>query len=151
MSWQKQATSRSYLTFCPAWEPKGGGSSEFAPGAAPQAVGNLPPQQMVADLDTVAGYARKIPAANGNVALAGFGWGASEALVYARGSLGAIYRFPESSSVRASGTFSIVVPISKFAGPDNFMRDGDAPGATGPAKEARDEAWERWKKLLTTL
>lgn len=131
--------------------PKGGGTSEFGPGTAPQAVGNLPAEQIVADLDTVAGYARKIPAANGTVALAGFGWGSNEALVYARGSLGAIYLFPESSIVRTGGIFSIVVPIFKFSGPDNFMRDGDAPGATGPAKRSRDEAWERWKKLLATL
>ncbi|HTS48565.1 MAG TPA: dienelactone hydrolase family protein [Bryobacteraceae bacterium] len=51
--------------------PKGGGSSEFAPGAAPQAVGDLPPGQIIADLNTVADYARKIPAASGTVAIAG--------------------------------------------------------------------------------
>ena len=80
--------------------PKGGGTSEFAPGAAPQAIAKLAREQIVADLDTVAGYARKIPAANGNVAIAGFGWGSGEALVYARGPLGAIYLFPDPRASR---------------------------------------------------
>lgn len=128
--------------------PKGGGTSEFAPGAAAQAVGKLPPDQIIADLETIADYARKIPAANGKIAVAGFGWGAEQALRFAaaRSEVSALYLFNA-----AGGAAKGSARIFNFSGPEGFMRVGDAPGAWGPAKNARDEAWERWKKVLAEL
>src|SRR5205814_2624063 len=56
--------------------PKGGGTSEFADGnAVGKAIRDLPPDQITADLNAVADYVSKLPAANGKVAVAGFCWG----------------------------------------------------------------------------
>src|SRR5256886_5491446 len=49
--------------------PQGGGSSEFADrSSVTQAVGKLPADQVTADLNAVAGYVAKLPAAHGKVA-----------------------------------------------------------------------------------
>jgi carboxymethylenebutenolidase len=40
--------------------------------------------------------------------------------------------------------------IYKGAG-HGFMRDGESPAGTPENKKARDDAWERWKKLLKEL
>lgn len=40
--------------------------------------------------------------------------------------------------------------IYKGAG-HGFMREGEAPGANGANKKARDDAWARWKMLLKQL
>src|SRR6516225_7004449 len=50
---------------------------------ARQAVSNLPPQQVTADLDAVVDYVGKLPACNGKVAVAGFCWGGGKAFSYA--------------------------------------------------------------------
>src|SRR5215831_7703889 len=51
--------------------PKGGGTADFADRSAiGQAIGALPPDQIAADLNSVADYVSKLPAANGNVAVA---------------------------------------------------------------------------------
>ncbi|MBZ5609473.1 MAG: dienelactone hydrolase family protein [Acidobacteriia bacterium] len=127
--------------------PKGGGSIDFAPGTVAQGIAKLPPEQIAAYLDAVADYARKIPAANGKVAIAGFGWGASQALRFAasHADLAAVYLF--GAQERPPSTPSVF----DFPGPADFMRLGDAPNASGPAKKARDDAWEQWKKLLAKL
>jgi len=48
-----------------------------------QAVSNLPQDQVTADLNAVADYVIKLPAANGKLAVAGFCWGGSQAFNFA--------------------------------------------------------------------
>jgi carboxymethylenebutenolidase len=63
--------------------------------AAGKAIRDLPPDQITADLNAVADYVAKLPAANGKVAVAGFCWGGTQAFRFAtnRPSLAAAYVF----------------------------------------------------------
>jgi carboxymethylenebutenolidase len=64
--------------------PGGGGTAELGgTDAAIKAIGTLPPDQITADLNAVADYAGKIPAANGSIAVAGFCWGGAQSFRYA--------------------------------------------------------------------
>lgn len=42
-------------------------------------------------------------------------------------------------------------PVTYEGAGHGFMRTGEAPDATEPNKNARDEAWQRWKELLQQL
>src|SRR5688572_28918436 len=56
--------------------PNGGKTSDFATAdAARDAIYKLEQSQVTADLDALASYAKKLPAANGKVAVGGFCWG----------------------------------------------------------------------------
>ena len=58
--------------------PNGGRTSDFATSdAAREAISKLPREQVLADLRNAAQYVRKLPAANGKLAVAGFCWGGS--------------------------------------------------------------------------
>ena len=64
--------------------PSGGGTSSFTErNAVGQAIRDLPPDQITADLNAVADYVAKLPAANGKVAVAGYCWGGSQTFRYA--------------------------------------------------------------------
>ncbi len=65
------------------------------PNAAGKAIRDLPPDQITSDLNAVADYVSKLPAANGKVAVAGFCWGGGEAFRFAtnRPTLSAAYVF----------------------------------------------------------
>src|SRR6187399_241218 len=62
----------------------GGGTAELGGGdAVRKAISSLPPDQITADLDAVAEYCEKLPAANGKLAVAGFCWGGGQSFRYA--------------------------------------------------------------------
>lgn len=63
--------------------PNGGRTSDFAEGKATEAVGNLSPDQVTADLNAVADYAMKVPASNGKLFVAGFCWGGGQSWRFA--------------------------------------------------------------------
>src|SRR5438132_59806 len=64
--------------------PNGGGTDELAAiNGVGQAIGKLPPDQITTDLNAVADYVSKLPAANGKVAVAGFCWGGSQSFRFA--------------------------------------------------------------------
>ena len=63
--------------------PNGGATKSFPPGGATQAVGQLPPDQITADLNAAADWALKQPAANGRLFVAGFCWGGGQSFRYA--------------------------------------------------------------------
>src|SRR6266536_4831851 len=64
--------------------PGGGGTSAFTDrNAIGQAIRDLPPDQITGDLNAVANYVAKLPAANGKVVVGGFCWGGGQAFQYA--------------------------------------------------------------------
>src|SRR6266481_8606295 len=64
--------------------PNGGKSSDFpSVDAAREANSKLDADQVTADLNAVDDYAKKIPAANGKLAVAGFCWGGSQSFRFA--------------------------------------------------------------------
>lgn len=167
--------------------PNGGGTSEFADrGAVGQAIGKLPPDQVTADLNAVADFVSKLPAANGKVAVGGFCYGGGQTFRFAtnRPSLKAafvfygtgpedpqaiarikapVYGFYGGNDARIGATIPKSEELMKSAGKTyepvtyegaghGFMRAGEDPANTNEAnKKARDEAWTRWKNILSKL
>jgi carboxymethylenebutenolidase len=60
-----------------------GGRPNFAQDKAVEAVSHLNPDQVTADLNAAADYARKLPASNGKLYVAGFCWGGSQTFRFA--------------------------------------------------------------------
>jgi len=202
--------------------PNGGGTSDVATAgstAVGVAIRDLPPNQITADLNAVADYVSKLPAANGKIATAGFCWGGGETFRYAtnnsalkaafvfygtppltgqppalpvdKAALGRItapvYGFYAGNDARINATVPATIeamkglnkkydPVTYEGAGHGFMRAGDAPEPVAPVakgntdvdklametyekaltsykanRKARDEAWVRWKALLTKI
>jgi carboxymethylenebutenolidase len=116
--------------------PNGGGTADVATkggNAVGQAIRDLPPDQITADLNAVADYVAKLPAANGKVAVAGYCWGGTQSFRFAmnRPSLKAAFVFygttPGSNAqgqpyaVDQAGLARITSPVYGFYA-ENDMR-----------------------------
>src|SRR2546430_7664232 len=55
--------------------PNGGRTKDFTSGGVTEAVSKLNPEQVTADLNAAADYAKKLPSASGKLFVAGFCWG----------------------------------------------------------------------------
>ncbi|MEI9980622.1 MAG: dienelactone hydrolase family protein [Edaphobacter sp.] len=123
--------------------PSGGGSDAFpSMDATTKAVSGLDAAVVNADLDAAADYGKKIPAANGKLAVVGFCWGGGKSFAFAthRHDLSAAFVFygPGPSDVTA-----ITAPVYGFyAGNDARI------GATIPATtEAMKAAGKKYKPV----
>jgi len=189
-----QVAQAGYIAVAPdllsGMGPHGGRTNSFPEGGATEAVSHLNPDQITADLNAVADYARKLPAFDGKLFVAGFCWGGSQSFRFAtnRSDLSAAFVFYGSAPMKAGepGTpdrdalARIKAPVYGFyAGNDarigatlpateaamkelgktyepvtyagaghGFMRAGQAPDANEGNRNARTQAWERWKSLL---
>lgn len=214
-----EVAEAGYLAIAPdllsGMGPNGGGSDSFDSKGVGKAIQSLSPDQITADLNAVADYVAKLPAANGKVAAGGFCWGGSQTFRFAtnRPSLKAAFVFYGSAPTNgqavdkeALGRISTPVygfyaendarigatipgtsdamkelgkkyePVTYAGAGHGFMRAGDAPEPVAPAakgdkeadekaaadfekaltaykanKKARNDGWERWKKLLAAL
>ena len=121
--------------------PGGGGSSEFASQVATiKAVSALDPDQVNADLDAAADYAKHIPAGNGKIAVAGFCWGGGKSFAFAahRKDLSAAFVFYGTGPADVS---TITAPVYGFyAG--NDARVGATVPATVAAMKAAAKKYE---------
>ena len=63
--------------------PNGGGTSSLTGNAVGQAIRDLPPDQITADLNAVADYISKVPASNGKIVVTGYCWGGGQSFRYA--------------------------------------------------------------------
>jgi carboxymethylenebutenolidase len=108
--------------------PGGGGSDAFpSQDDRVKAVSGLDPAGVLADLDAAADYGKKLPAANGKIAVAGFCWGGSKSFAFAahRPDLSAAFVFYGTAPADVT---PIVAPVYGFyAGNDSRI------GATIPA------------------
>src|SRR5215470_8428819 len=75
--------------------PNGGRTKDFPAGAVTEAVSKLNPDQVTLDLNAVADYALKLPAASGKLFVAGFCWGGGQTFRFAtnRADLGGAFVF----------------------------------------------------------
>ncbi len=99
--------------------PGGGKTSDFAnPNAARDAIYQLPPEQVTADLQAVADYAIKLPACNGKLAVAGFCWGGSQTFRFAtnRPTLEATFVFYGTAPTDPNTFRTITCPVYGFYG-----------------------------------
>ncbi len=121
--------------------PNNGGSDSFSSmDATTKAVSGLDAAVVTADLDAAADYAKKIPAANGKIAVAGFCWGGGKSFAFAthRKDLSAAFVFygPGPSDVT-----TITAPVYGFyAG--NDARIGATIPATTDAMKAAGKKYE---------
>ena len=86
--------------------PNGGGTSSLDRNGVGQAIRDLPPDQITADLNAVADYISKVPASNGKVVVTGYCWGGSQSFRYATNNpkLKAAFVFYGSAPAAADGT-----------------------------------------------
>jgi carboxymethylenebutenolidase len=121
--------------------PNNGGSDSFpSMDATTKAVSGLDAAVVTADLDAAADYAKKIPAANGKIAVAGFCWGGSKSFAFAthRKDLSAAFVFYGSGP---SDVTTITAPVYGFyAG--NDARIGATIPATTDAMKAAGKKYE---------
>lgn len=110
--------------------PNGGKTSDF-PGMdeARAAIGKLPPDQVTSDLNAAADYARKLPAANGKLAVVGFCWGGSNSFRFAtnRPDLSAAFVFYGTAPDSADALARIKAPVYGFYGGSDARVDATIP------------------------
>jgi len=123
--------------------PKGGGSSELDSNSVRQAINNLPPDQITADLNAVADYVSKLPAANAKVAVAGFCWGGSQSFRFAtnRPTLKAAFVFygtaptTKDNAIDKPALGRIAAPVYGFYAENDMRVDATVPPTTEAMKE----------------
>ncbi len=137
-----QLAEAGYIAIAPdllsGMAPNGGGTNDFADMAAiGKAFAALPPEQITADLNAVADYVSKLPAANGKVAVAGFCWGGGQAFRFAtnRPDLVAAFVFygppPDKDAVA-----KINCPVYGFYGGEDARVTSTVPKTTDWMKDA---------------
>jgi len=125
--------------------PNGGGTKDIPADQVMQAVRNLPPDQITADLNAVADYCKSLPACNGKVAVVGFSWGGGQAFRFAtnRRDLSAAFVF-YGSGPAADAIPNIQAPVYGFyAGADERIN------STVPATRRQMEAAGKVYEVVT--
>jgi carboxymethylenebutenolidase len=134
-----QLAANGYIAIAPdllsGMAPNGGRSSDFQGGSAREAVSNLDPGQVTADLNAVADYAKKIPAANGKIAVVGFCWGGGQSFRFAanRKDLSAAFVFYGPGPTDVS---SITAPVYGFYAGEDARIGATIPGTEEAMKKA---------------
>ena len=115
--------------------PKGGGSSDFSGQEVGKAISSLNPDQITADLNAVADYAKKIPAGNGKIAVSGFCWGGTQSFRFAtnRKDLSAAFVFYGSGPDNVS---AITAPVYGFYAGNDARIGATLPATTEAMKTA---------------
>jgi len=116
--------------------PNGGRTVDFPQGGANQAVSRLNPEQVTADLNAVADYALKIPAANGKLFVTGYCWGGGQTFRFAsnRADLAAAFVFygppPDKDAMGR-----IKAPVYGFYGGNDARINATIPATKDQMKE----------------
>jgi carboxymethylenebutenolidase len=104
-----QLAEAGYIAIAPdllsGMGPNGGGTSSFDRDGVMKAIRDLPDDQITADLNSVADYVSKLPAANGKVVVTGYCWGGSQSFRFAtnRPSLKAAFVFYGAAPATSEG------------------------------------------------
>ena len=136
-----QLAEAGYITIAPdllsGMGPNGGRTTDFPSGASREAVSRLNPDQITADLNAVADYAMKIPAANGKLFVAGFCWGGSQSFRFAtnRADLSAVFVF-YGSPPDQDAMARIQAPVHGFYGGNDARINATIPDAFEQMKTA---------------
>ncbi|MGH7453645.1 MAG: dienelactone hydrolase family protein [bacterium] len=110
--------------------PNGGKTSDFPSGdAAREAISNLPPDQVTADLNAVADHVAKLSACNGKVAVAGFCWGGRQSFRFAtnRPDLKAAFVFYGTGPESKDDFAKIKCPVYGFYGGNDARVNATIP------------------------
>jgi carboxymethylenebutenolidase len=147
-----QLAEAGYIAIAPdllsGMGPNGGGTSEVRAtdsNAVGKAIQALPPDQITADLNAVADYVSKLPAANGKVVVAGFCWGGTQTFRFAtnRPTLKAAFVFYGSAPVKEDKTIDkaalerIQPPVYGFYAGNDVRINATLPATTDAMKELK--------------
>lgn len=129
-----QLAEAGYIAIAPdllsGMAPNGGGTSDIADRSSiGQVIRSLPPDQITADLNAVADYVKKLPAANGKVAIAGFCYGGSQTFRFAtnRADLKAAFVFYGGGPEDPAELARIKVPVYGFYGGNDARVNATIP------------------------
>ena len=117
--------------------PNGGRTKDMAPGDVGGAIRNLPPDQITADLNAIADFAKNLPGSNGKVCVVGFSWGGSQTFRFATNhkDLSAAFVFygggPDAASIPR-----IQCPVYGFYGGTDARINGTIPATQEQMKGA---------------
>lgn len=125
--------------------PNGGGTSSLDRNAVGQAIRDLPPDQITADLNAVADYISKVPASNGKVVVTGYCWGGSQSFRYATNNpnVKAAFVFYGSAPASADGTpdkaalAKITAPVYGFYAGNDARINATLPKTTEAMTELK--------------
>ena len=138
-----QLAAEGYVAIAPdmlsGMAPGGGRTSDFAdPDAIGQAFAKLPAEQITADLNAVTDYVRKLPAANGKAAVAGFCWGGRQAFRFAtnRQDLAAAFVFYGNGPDSKEEVARIKSPVYAFYAGNDARVNATVPKTAELMKEA---------------
>lgn len=119
--------------------PGGGGTDELGSGdAVRKAISSLKPDQITSDLNAVVAYVSKLPACNGQVVVAGFCWGGSQAFRFATNNknLKAAFVFYGTAPDQAEAIARIVAPVYGFYGGNDARVGATIPRTKEMMKQA---------------
>ena len=138
-----QLAEAGYIAIAPdllsGMAPGGGGTAEFGgPDNARKAFSSLPAEQVTADLNAVADYVAKLPAAKGKVAVAGFCWGGGQSFRFATNNkdIKAAFVFYGSGPDKEADIERIHCPVYGFYGGDDARVNATIPKSTELMKKA---------------
>ena len=125
--------------------PNGGGTSSLTGNAVGQAIRDLPPDQITADLNAVADYIAKVPASNGKIVVTGYCWGGGQSFRYATNNpnLKAAFVFYGSAPAAADGTpdkaalAKITAPVYGFYAGNDARINATLPKTTEAMTELK--------------
>lgn len=150
-----QLAEAGYIAIAPdllsGMGPKGGGTSDIAATAANavgQAIRDLPPDQITADLNAVADFVAKLPSANGKVVVTGYCWGGAQSFRFAtnRPTLKAAFVFygnppltgqPPALPVDKQALARINSPVYGFYGGNDMRINAAVPATTEAMTELK--------------
>lgn len=133
--------------------PNGGRTKDFAPNAVGEAIRDLKPDQITADLNAVADYGKKLPAANGKIFVTGYCWGGGQSFRFAtnRPDLAAAFVFygtpplvPGSSTLDKDALARIKAPVYGFFGENDQRVDAFIP----PTEEAMKALGKTYEPVI---
>ena len=142
-----QLAEAGYIAIAPdllsGMGPNGGGTSSLDRNGVGQAIQNLPPDQITADLNAVADYVSKLPAANGKIVVTGYCWGGGQSFRYATNNpkIKAAFVFYGPPPAAADGTpdkaalAKITAPVYGFYAGNDARIDATLPKTIEAMKE----------------
>ncbi|HVF28277.1 MAG TPA: dienelactone hydrolase family protein [Pyrinomonadaceae bacterium] len=138
-----QLAEAGYIAIAPdmlsGMAPNGGRTSDFADGSAiGEAFAKLTPERITADLNAVSDHVRKLPAANGKIAVAGFCWGGRQTFRFAtnRPDLAAAFVFYGNGPETKEEVARIKAPVYGFYGGNDARVNATIPKSAELMKEA---------------
>ena len=143
-----QLAEAGYIAIAPdllsGMGPNGGGTSSLDRTGVGQAIRDLPPDQITADLNAVADYVSKLPAANGKVVVTGYCWGGGQSFRFAtnRPSLKAAFVFygppPTANNEPDKAALAkIAAPVYGFYAGNDARINATLPATTQAMTEDR--------------